>query len=237
MPRAKTWEDVQDEFDALAQAGVYPPLDGALEPIERLIGSRQYTPEVVHHFIEMIREMNNDFRMKLGKNSDEAGKKRSLREVVKKTEAAFDQSNWTVDNVTNAQNIYNFIFEPVKKAVEEPKPSIKIPVVLPVMTAKEARELDNANFNVAMPLNYVSDLKSFTSLLKPGWRDNYGAAPARWKPFDSIDKTINELMAEMLSRVQQVKATRSHWNLFSSACMSSQRNAAFSLTCASTDAS
>ena len=207
MPRAKTWEDVQAKFDALSDAGVYPPFDVALEPIETLIASRQYTPDAVYHFIEKIREMNDDLGIELKKSGDEAKKKRSVREAVQKTEADFDQSNWTVESVTNnsAQQIYQFIFGPIKKAVEEPKPIIKIPVVLPVMTAKEAKELDGANFNDVLPSNYVDDLKSFKALLKPGWRNSYGATTDRWKPFDSIDKTINELMSQVLTKVQQTK--------------------------------
>ena len=202
MPSKITWEEVQAEFEALQKAGVYAPLDAALEPIERLINSRQSTPDLVSHFIGKVRDMNTTFD-KTGK--DETERKRSLRTVVEKVEADFDQSNWQVENVTNAQNVYHFVFDSVKKAVEEPKQSIPIPVVLLVMNREEASDLDSGKITVAMPANYVADFNGFKSLLKPDWLKNYDASPEKWKPFNTSNQSIGDLMTDLLARVQQIK--------------------------------
>jgi hypothetical protein len=202
MPSNITWADVQKELETLHQAGVYPPLDSALEPIESLINSRQSTPDLVSHFIKKVREMNMTFD-KTAK--DERERKQSLRKVVEKAEADFDQSNWQVESVTNAHNVYNFVFDSVKKAVEEPKQSIPIPVVLLVMNRQEASELDSGKITVPMPANYVADLDTFKALLKPNWLKNYSATPEKWRPFDSLNQSISDLMTEMLTKVQQSK--------------------------------
>jgi len=205
MPATVTWSDVQVDFDKLDQAGVYPPLDAAMEPIQSLISSRQYAPDVVKHFIKKISEMNTAFGKMIKKSTDEGARKDSLRRVVRQVEADYNQSNWTVENVTNAQNIYNFVFESVRKAVEEPKQNIQIPVVLPVMTQKEAAELDSGKITVTMPATYVADFQKFKALLKPGWLKNYGTSPEQWKPFDTLKHNIGQLMGEMLDKVQQNK--------------------------------
>ncbi|MCA1565890.1 MAG: hypothetical protein LC803_09685 [Acidobacteria bacterium] len=205
MPPTITWDDVEVDFAALEADGVYAPLDGAIEPIQRLIGSRQYSPEMVKHFIKKLREMNAAFGKMIRQTKDEANNKQSLRKVVQQAEADFVQSNWTVDSVTNAQNIFNFVFEPVKKEVAEPDPSIRIPVVLPVMTHKEAKELDSGKITVAMPANYVNDFNAFKALLKPDWLKNYGTTPEQWKPFDSASHNIEDLMTEMLGKVRDNK--------------------------------
>lgn len=204
-PPPITWEDVEADFDKLEQDGVYAPLDGAIEPIQRLIGSRECPPELVMHFIEQLREMSVAFGKMTQQTKDSDVNKRSLSKVVQQAEAEFLQSNWRVNNVNNAQNIFNFVFEPVKKEVEEPDPSIKIPVVLPVMTLKEARELDSDKITVAMPVNYVNEFKDFKALLRPDWLNNYGATPEQWKPFDTIGNNIEELMTEMLVKVRDSK--------------------------------
>lgn len=202
MPRAISWEDVQAALDALE---VYAPLDEAKDRLQSLIGSRQYTPEVIKYFIELIKGMSHEFAKMVQKTKDDTGKKQALRKVVQQAEAKFLQEKWTVENVTNAQNIFNFTLEVVKREVKELKSIIKIPVVLPVMTQKEAKELDSENITVAMPKNYVDDLKKFKALLKTDWLENYGTTPEQWKPFDSINKNIEDLMAEMLIKVQQNK--------------------------------
>lgn len=199
-----TWAKVQEELEALQKSGVYSPLDEALEPIERLINSQQSTPELVSRFIAKVREVNRSFDATIG-TKDERERKRVLRNAVERVESDFNQANWQVENVTNAKNVYNFVFESVKKAVEEPKQTIPIPVVLLVMDLAEALELDTGRINVAMPANYLADFANFKALLKPNWLANYGESPSEWKPFDTINQSIGALMTNLLTRVQQVK--------------------------------
>lgn len=199
MPHTTTWEDVQAELDALE---VYSPLDEAKDRLQILIGSRQYTPEVVKYFIELVRGMQHEFAKMAQKTKGDAGRKQALRTVMQQAEAKFLQDQWKVENVTNAQNIFNFTLEVVKKEVEEHKPNINIPVVLPVMNQNEAKELDSGKITVEMPQTYLEDLKNFKALLRSNWLKNYSVTPEEWKPFDQAKENIRDLMIEMLERVR-----------------------------------
>jgi hypothetical protein len=206
MPPAITWEKVQDDFDRLNQAGVYAPLDSFMEKIEGLIKSRLYPPEVAKLLVETVGGMQADFAKILQGSKDDSKKKQALRSVVQEaTNGSYIQSGWRAENVTNAQSIINVFVGSIKKEVEEPKPSIGIPVVLLVMTREEAKELDTGKIIVDMPKTYLNDFKQFKKLLKPGWPDSYGNTPQEWKPFDSTNKSIKDWMTEVLAKVGQLK--------------------------------
>src|SRR5207302_1005431 len=126
MPSAITWEAVQADFKVLEDQGVYSQLNAGLEQIRILINSKpaDYPPEVVKILIELVGDMNNQFGRMARTTQGDPGKKQVVREVLKQAKAIFDQNGWTVENVTQAQNIYNFTFGPIMKAAEEPKPNI-----------------------------------------------------------------------------------------------------------------
>jgi len=204
MPASVTWKEVEADFASLEKTGVYPPLDGAIEPIQRLIGSRQYSPGTVKRLIEMVSGMSAEFG-NMVRQEGATGKNRALRQVMHHAEARFHQEKFNVEymNQAQTQTILQFILGEVKKEVEEPKPSISIPVVLLVMNQQEAKELNGGKITVEMPKNYLDEFKKLTDLLNPDWLKRYGKTPEDWKPFDVPGDTIEDLMTKTFEEVRQ----------------------------------
>ena len=150
----------------------------------------------------MVNSMNTDFGKSVLKMGHSGSKTKALRQIVQEAEAKFIQEKWTVDQVTNAQNIFNFILSPVKNGVEEPEPSITIPVVLLVMNREEAEELDSNKIKVEMPKDYLDAFKNLKVLLKADWLDHYGKRPEEWRPFEDSNKSIEDWMIDMFEEVR-----------------------------------
>jgi hypothetical protein len=193
-------------FDALEKKALYEPLDSVAEQIRMLINSNppQYPPEVVQPLIEMVERMNDEFGKELPTASDAGAKAQVMRRVLQRAET-FTQAGWNVNEVTQAQNIFNFVLGPARKAIEEPDPSISIPVVLLVMTRIEARQLDRGAMPAMIPADYWEHFNALKAFLEPDWIERYGTTPEEWRPFGTQAENIKNLLSDLFAEVRQKK--------------------------------
>lgn len=182
-------------------------MDAVVDQIRMLINSGQhsYTPEAVQSLIDSVIGMNAELGKKLPKAADADSKAKVVRQVIEQGEARFVQQGWKPEQVINAQNIFNFGLAPVKNEVEEPAPTTKIPVVLLVMTRKEAEQLDANKISVTMPPNYWQEFNDLKNHFDPDWIDHYGTTPEKWRPFGTNVKNIKELLSDLFEDVRQEK--------------------------------
>jgi len=145
--------------------------------------------------------MNAELGKKLPNAADASSKAKVMRQVIQQAEAKFVQQGWRPEQVVNAQNIFNFGLAPVKNEVEEPAPTTDIPVVLLVMTRKEAEQLDGNKIPVTMPPNYWQEFKNLKNLLDPDWIDRYGTTPEEWQPFGTKVKNIEGLLSDLFEEL------------------------------------
>lgn len=194
-------------FENLENEVLYEPLDAVVDQIRMLINSSPptYTPETVQALIDAVVGMNAELGQKLPKAPDAGSKAKVVRQVIQQAEAKFMQPGWKPEQVINAQNIFNFGFEPIKKEVEEPAPSTKIPVVLLVMTRAEAGQLDGNRIPVTMPADYWQEFMNLRNLLDPDWIDRYGKTPEKWQPFGTEDKNIEGLLSDLFAEVRDAQ--------------------------------
>ncbi len=116
----------------------------------------------------------------------------------------FDNPDLTADQVQQAATIFNIYLD--KVVAEQAKPPLSVPVVLVVMSRKEAASLSaGAAMKDQLPSagEEFEQVRQVLQASAPDWLDRYGERPQDWRPFgttqadQTVESLVNSVVAEM----------------------------------------
>lgn len=195
------WLEIEENLEQLHKDGTLIRFHPLIAQIKHMASARPYPPDIFRAFIELIRQMGKD--VKQGKPVQ------IVLEEAASRKGDYNQPSWDVDNVYQAHgHIFQFI---LNKSLEEIQPvpadpKLPIPIVLSVMTVKEAQEMISGTAFQEYPKELREDFNLLQQLLgthgMTNWVQNYKQVPASWQPFTGSSVSIEQLINQVLLRIE-----------------------------------
>lgn len=183
----ENWDELQAEVGRLDADPNYQGLRRVLESVQSIVGSKSGNIDSARQLLEAVKRLQGEV-----------------------TSGRFNQPGWNVETVIQAAQL-NLNMEPLRELIEKtldelrPKEAaIPVPVVLVVMTATEAADLESGAAFAHDPASLQAEFARLqTYLVKVGlndWPKHYGPRSEDWHPFDGdeVGPTIEQQITQAL---------------------------------------
>lgn len=181
----------------------YKLLKPLLEYIKMILMNKIYPLETIRELLDVTEKI---------KTNSEGNPSKYVEEML----LGFKQEKWNAENVNQASgDLYNnsVIFHFLENALPnleeiQPVPSIPLPVMLFVMTRKEAEELSSGTAFNGYSKEFFKEFNDFKTILKDKYTDNwieqYHKQREAWQPFLDSSNNIDQLLRDILENVDNL---------------------------------
>jgi hypothetical protein len=201
VPPSNSWNSIEKELSELLQDQEYKWLKPILENIKSALSAKKWnenTLEIVSGLLDVVKQIHKS------KCNGENPKK-----LVMEAGYGLIQPNWDIsgDIYQATGDIHYSVFinniNEINKSLTNP--SIVLPIVLAVMNASEAKELAYGDVLNKYDEEVNTDFRNLQKLLEEKytkeWVKNYKEKFENWIPFTKDEKTIEQLIEEIIQVV------------------------------------
>lgn len=236
MSPQKNWQQIKAELSQLNNDQQYKPYRPLLDNLQHMADARYPSPEVVKGVLEWVKYMQ--------------AQGTPAQEISRLVEGGFVQPDWKVEGDVDQANrdlikqtFITIVNNNIKELKEdETELSIPVPIVLLVMTKREAEDLVtlHAFDGFTEHILYTEQFSRYQKALEEkkfvNWIQRYGDRPEEWQPFSNDPTTINDVITQALGSIEgydsplvpnfidirtlnEDNARRNLWNLRQNGCV------------------